>query len=88
MEKGYLTGNNIKLRDAESPFTRYNQMNMNAPKTMIKVFFFSLLLLLIHALHYQLTSRQLCGLEAHKTLCVVVGVLHHIVDIGNLVSPM
>lgn len=87
MEKGYLTGNNIKLRDAESPFTRYNQMNMNAPKTMIKVFFFSLLLLLIHALHYQLTSRQLCGLEAHTTLCVVVGV-HHIVDIGNLVSPM
>lgn len=87
MEKGYLTGNNIKLRDAESHFTRYNQMNMNAPKTMIKVFFFSLLLL-IHALHYQPTSRQLCGLEAHKTLCVVVGVLHHIVDIGNLVSPM
>lgn len=52
MEKGYSAGNNIKLRDAESPFTRYNQMNMNAPKTMIKVFFFSLLLL-IHALHYQ-----------------------------------
>lgn len=51
MEKGYPAGNNIKLRDAESPFTRYNQMNMNAPKTMIKVFFFSLLLL-IHALHF------------------------------------
>lgn len=35
---------------------------------------------------FYLLLRQLCGLEAHKTLCVVV--LHHIVDIGNLVSPM
>lgn len=37
---------------------------------------------------FYLLLRQLCGLEAHKTLCKVVGVLHHIVDIGNLVSPM